>query len=79
MQVVSGFVKERKRKLVQFRLLFWILSQGRPMSDYEVCRDLFQQIQVPDCPKKHWSIIAGRDMADSMGAILANHMQKIIS
>jgi hypothetical protein len=78
-QVAAGFVKERKRKLVQFRLLFWILSQGRPMFDYEACRDLFQQKQVPDCPKKHWSTVAGWDMADSMGAVLANHTKKIIS
>jgi hypothetical protein len=78
-QVAAGFVKERKRKLVQFRLLFWILSQGRPMSDYEACRDLFQQIQVPNCPKKHWSTVAGWDMADSMGVVLANHTKKIIS
>jgi hypothetical protein len=42
LQVARGAVKERKYKLVQFRLVFWILSQGRPMSDFEACRGLFQ-------------------------------------
>jgi hypothetical protein len=78
-QFAHGAVKERKRKLVQFRLLFWILSQGRPMSDFEDSRELFQQLQVPDCPRKHWSAFAGWDMAESMSVVLANHTKKVIS
>jgi hypothetical protein len=43
-QFAHGTVKERKQKLVQFRLLFWILSQGHPMSDFEDSRELFRQL-----------------------------------
>jgi hypothetical protein len=34
-QVVVGVVVERKKKLVQFALIFHFLSQGRPMIEYE--------------------------------------------
>jgi hypothetical protein len=32
--VVVGVVGERKKKLVQFALIFHLLSQGRPMIEY---------------------------------------------
>jgi hypothetical protein len=47
-QVAAGAVRERKRKVVQFRAIFWLLSQGRPMSDFEHMRELFDVLQVPD-------------------------------
>jgi hypothetical protein len=31
-QVVQGQVVERRRKLVQFHVFFWLLTKGRPMT-----------------------------------------------
>jgi hypothetical protein len=78
-RVAQGAVQEKKHKLVQFRLLFWILSQGRPMSDFEASRELLLQLSVPYCPKKHWSPSSGWEMADSMSVILADHTKKILA
>jgi hypothetical protein len=78
-RVAQGAIQERQHKLVQFRLLFWILSQGRPMSDFEACRELFMQLSVPHCPRKHWSASSGWDMADSMSEVLSIHTKKILA
>jgi hypothetical protein len=37
---------------------------------------MFQQLQVPDCPRKHWSTSAGWNTAR---VVLANHTKKVIS
>ena len=52
-QLAMGVVQERRKKLVQFRLLFHLLSIGRPMTDFSNLKELFQQLEVPECPKKH--------------------------
>jgi hypothetical protein len=78
-RVAQGAIQEKKHKLVQFRLLFWILSQGHPMSDFEASRELFLQLSVPNCPKKHWSASSGWEMADSMSIILVDHTKKILA
>ena len=41
-QVAQRAAQERQHKLVEFRLVFWILSQGCPMTDFEACRELFE-------------------------------------
>jgi hypothetical protein len=78
-RVAQGAAQERQHKLVQFHLVYWILSQSHPMTDFEAFRELFVQLAVPMCPKKHWSASSGWDMADSMAAILANHTKKILA
>jgi hypothetical protein len=49
------------------------------MTDIEACRELFVQLTVPMCPRKHWSASSGWNMADSMAAILANHTKKVLA
>jgi hypothetical protein len=49
------------------------------MTDFEACRELFEQLSAPHCPRKHWSVSSGWDMVDSMAAILANHIKKILA
>jgi hypothetical protein len=78
-RVAQGAIQERQHKLVQFRLLFWILTQGRPMTDYEACRELFMQLSVPNCPRKHWSASSGWEMADSMSEVLSAHTKKVLA
>jgi hypothetical protein len=51
-QLATGVVQERRKKLVQFHLLFHLLNIGRPMIDFNNSRELLQQLEVPECPKK---------------------------
>jgi hypothetical protein len=49
------------------------------MTDFEACWELFEQLSVPHCPRKHWSANFGWDMANSMAAILADYTKKILA
>jgi hypothetical protein len=68
-QLARGVVQERRKKLVQFRLLFHLLSIGRPMTDFSNSRELLQQLEVPECPKKHWSEGSGWQRAWPMPSL----------
>jgi hypothetical protein len=50
-RVAQGAVQEKKHKLVQFRLLFSILSQGRSMSDFEASRECYCSSRFHTAPK----------------------------
>ena len=78
-QVAMGTVKERKRKMVQFQAVLWLLMQGRPLTQYEKMKDLLQLLLVPDFPTKHWSIAVGWEMADHLAMALAEHTKQVIS
>lgn len=58
-QVAVALTLERLKKEVQKSMLFWLLSQGRPMTDYEFGFVLCMKLNVSDCPTRHWSDSAG--------------------
>lgn len=58
-QVVHDTVRERRRKLVQFRIVFWLLTHECPMNDYEAMQEPMAQLEVPECLQRHWSMGAG--------------------
>jgi hypothetical protein len=61
---------ERKKKKVQFASLFHLLSDGRPMSQYELFEPLLSFLDVPNMPHMHWS--------DSSGWIMAEFMYDVV-
>ena len=71
--------QERKRKVVQFRAVLWLLLQGRALVQYEKMRELFDLLQVLDFPRQHWSIPIAWEMADHLGMVLADHTKQVIS
>lgn len=52
-QIAKGMMQERRKKLVQFRLLHHHLSMECPMTDFSKSMELFQQLEVLECPKKY--------------------------
>lgn len=78
-QVVAQSTLERKKKLVQFKCLYHVLSRGRPMTDYEALQTLCESLHVPDLPKKHWCDNSGWDLAAAMNEVLRHHVCKLIS
>jgi hypothetical protein len=65
-QVAYGTMRERRCKLVQFQIVFWLLEHGRPMNDYEAIQELMAQLEVSECPQCHWSVGAGWEMAEAI-------------
>jgi hypothetical protein len=49
------------------------------MTNYEDCRELFMQLFVPYCPRKHWSASSGWQMADNMNEVLSTHTKKVLA
>jgi hypothetical protein len=72
-------VQERRKKLVQFRLLFHLLSIGRPMMDFSNSRELLQQLEVPECPKKYWSKGSNWQMAERMANVVSEKTMQVLS
>jgi hypothetical protein len=49
----AGVVLERRKKLVQMKVLLHLLIQGQPMTDYVSAKKLFADLNVPHMPCKH--------------------------
>ncbi len=51
--VVNGRKAEKKKQIGQFVAIFHLLKHGRPMTDFEHMRYLFNFLKVNHMPKKH--------------------------
>jgi hypothetical protein len=69
-QVANGDMVERKNKYLQFVSIFHLLQQGKPMTNFEACKYLFQFLKVENCPRKHWSDTTGWTMVEAMHGIV---------
>jgi hypothetical protein len=63
---VLGEISEKKIKQVQFVVIFYLLMEDRPMTNYESLEDLVYFFEIKNMPKKHWSNNLGWDIAKSM-------------
>jgi hypothetical protein len=54
-QILAGTTLERKKKLIQFASIFFLLQDGRPMADYSGMKDLMWFLHVSNCSTKHWA------------------------
>ena len=59
--------------MVQFKTIFVILSRGQPMNDYTTQKALFDILNVLHQSRKHWSIGAGWEIAESLEMVIADH------
>ncbi len=69
-KVVNGVVGEKRKKLIQFAILFHLLKHGRPMLEYEAHKELFDFLNLEVNPKMHW--------IDLVGWAITQHMHNII-
>jgi hypothetical protein len=53
--VVNGRKVEKRKQIVQFVAIFHLLKYGRPMTDIEHMRGLFDFLKVHHTPRKHWT------------------------
>jgi hypothetical protein len=64
--VVGFFFLQR----VQLATLFQMLTDGRPMNEFENKFKIYDFLDVPDFPRVHWS--------DGAGWLMAEHMYDIV-
>ena len=58
-QINNCSTVESKQKRVQLATLFQILSDGRPILEFQSRVELYQFLQVPNYPRAHWSHTSG--------------------
>ena len=71
-KVAIRFVQERRRKMVQFKTIFVILSGGWPMNNYTTQKALFDSLNDPNQPIKHWSIGTGWEIAEGLEMVVVD-------
>ena len=65
-----GLTQERKKKMVQFCTMFYLLTLSHPMRDYTTCQDLYNTLNVPHQPRKHWSELVGWEIAHALAHVV---------
>ena len=78
-QMAGCTTLEAKRKWVQLATLFQILSDGRSMLEFESRSELYHFLQVPHCPRAHWSYTSGWMLSEHMYTFVQKRMQELIS
>jgi hypothetical protein len=48
------------------------------MTDFSNSKELLQQLEVPECPKKHWSEGSGWQMAESMANTVSEKTMQVL-
>jgi hypothetical protein len=71
-EMVVGFseTNEKKCKFIQFVAIFWFLKLGRPLTNFESMKKLFDILKVKNIPCKHWFDSTGWHMAKNMHWII---------
>jgi hypothetical protein len=55
-----------------------MLRNGRLMSEFEEFQKFFEQLQVPDCPRRHWSMGAEWEMTESIAHVICEHTKVVV-
>ena len=66
---------ESKQKRVQLATLFQILSDGRLIFKFQSRAELYQFLQVPNCPHAHWSHTSGWILSEHIYSFVQKKMQ----
>jgi hypothetical protein len=71
-------IGERKKKLIQLTVYFHLMSEGKPLTDYETMNKLLQFFDVKNYPKMHWSRSIGWEMTTYMHEVVVNKIQNLV-
>jgi hypothetical protein len=78
-KIAAGLTQERKKKMVQFRTMFHLLTLGRPMCNYTACQDLYNALNVLHQPRKHWSEPAGWEIAHVLVHVVCDKIKEALA
>ena len=62
-------MKGNKRKFLQISTLFFNLSNGQAMTDYEKTGPFLKKNGMPNMPKGHWGDNSGWELTEAMGQV----------
>ncbi len=77
-QLDFGEIREKKNKKVMFVVVFYLLQEGCPLTDYESLKDLLCFLKIKNMPKKHWFDNLGWEMVESIHDVALECTKEII-
>jgi len=77
-QLTVSLEGELKQKGVQFSTLFQVLSNGRPLCDYEREQYLLRHLKVKNLPKKHWCESSRWEMSEHLHASVLSALKAMV-
>ena len=66
-------------KTLQLSIVFYILSNGRPMKNYPKIEKYLSFINVPNFPSSHWSMTCGWEWAQYLAQVEKDDMKEKIA
>jgi hypothetical protein len=77
-QLDLGEIGEKKNKKVQFAIVFYLLREGRPLTNYESLKDLFYFFKIKNMARKHWFDNLGWEMVESIHDVVFECTKEVI-
>jgi hypothetical protein len=74
-------MEERLEKLyiyIQFVAIFHLLKNGRPMTNFESLKNMFEFLKFANAPKKHCIDSSGRGIARAMHNMVLKQMKMVL-
>ena len=66
-------------KMIQLSIVFHILSNGRPITDYPTMTKYLSFIQVQNFPSSRWSLSSGWEWGKYIAQVEKDHMKEKIA
>jgi hypothetical protein len=79
-QIIHSVVQffDKRKKIMQFALIFHLLSHGHPMTKYTTMQTLFVELNVPNNHMKHWFHGFGWEMTNCMFEQVLNKLKLLL-
>jgi hypothetical protein len=73
-----GEIREKKNKKVKFVVVFYLLREGHPLTNYESFKDLFYFLKIKNMPRKHWFDNLSWEMVENIHDVVLEHTKDVI-
>ena len=73
-----GIIAEEVGKVVQLSVVFYLLSRGRPMTNYPSIPTLLHFLKTQNYPNSHWSVNNGWEWARCLAQVEKEDMKEKI-
>jgi hypothetical protein len=76
--VVNGGKVKKKKKFVQFVAIFHLLKHGKPITNFEHMKGMFDFLNVHHTPRKHWTYSSGWEMATALHNVVLKQIKSLV-
>jgi hypothetical protein len=78
-KVAAGLAQKHKKKMVQFCTMFHLFMLGPLMCDYTAWQDLYNALNVPHQPCKHWFELARWKIMHALAHMICDKIKEALA